>query len=400
VAKKKPKKSPKKQEWFTSLLAGEWYRGADANGRGVGVAFMGKGLYLTWERPVAEAFAELAAQKSGAYPIKIETYRLKPGLKLLDNRSAVMADIKKSLGAQPWEKIENRVFATLLAKTVQDAGYDGVIESNPADGLVIFNADNAVKITPSDKYRRNIDLSSESFRRDIRDRELEAAFLQLHYAGKVHFEILRLLAILDLVPAAEIIREQVGEDNFRKTIQLEVLDIEALEAAYPGLIKMLALTSSNMAWQLIPGVTPLPINIALVLISCMRVISNIGKYIYSFDSLAAWPTSPEYITETCQELSRELFLVLGATRKWLRDAQTPVITVIYNVLSIGGLISALLDAYCSNFADSERTPAVFKTAAEFDLLEGNLIAAKELNFFPVLRRHVITNILEWLGNPV
>lgn len=141
MAKRKSKKV-----WFESLLAGEWFRGTDAKGKGVGVAYMGSGVYLTWMRGVAEAFAKLAVDASGKGPPKIHSYHLKPGLKILDNKSALMVNIKRELGVSPWDKIDSPLFSKILAARVQEEGFDGVIDDNPADGLVIFNPENVVKV--------------------------------------------------------------------------------------------------------------------------------------------------------------------------------------------------------------------------------------------------------------
>jgi len=157
MAKKKPKKkkpalpkTPKAKpifnEWFENLLAQDWYRGSDASGKGVGLAYMGAGRYLTWMENIAEAFAVLAAEESEKYPAKVETYRLTPGLKILDNKSKLMIDIKHGLGVKPWEKIDNPIFSQILTKLVKEQGYDGVIDDNPADGLVIFDAENTIKV--------------------------------------------------------------------------------------------------------------------------------------------------------------------------------------------------------------------------------------------------------------
>lgn len=131
-------------QWFDKLLPGPWYRGIDATGKGVGVAYMGEGFYLTWSRGVAEAFAELAVQKTKKGPSKVQEYKLVLGkgrskLKLLDNRSALMSKIKRELGVEPWDKIDDPLFSQILTGRLQEEGVDGVIDSNPADGLVVFD---------------------------------------------------------------------------------------------------------------------------------------------------------------------------------------------------------------------------------------------------------------------
>jgi len=141
--KKKPSRS---KPWFQDLLAGEFYRGCDTTGRGVGVAYLGAGFYVTWDLGVAEAFAALAVDQTKKRPAKLLTYRLRPGLKLLDNHSKTMIKIKRELGVEPWDKIDSPIFANLLTFHAKNAGYDGIIDSDPYMGLVLFDAAAAIKI--------------------------------------------------------------------------------------------------------------------------------------------------------------------------------------------------------------------------------------------------------------
>lgn len=144
----------KKEEWFDYLLEDLWYRGTDAKGKGVGKAYMGFGLYLTWDRKMAEAFAHLAVEGSAPipalgtkgtkgskkHPPKLMTYYLQPNLKILDNRSKTMFKIKKLLSVNPWDKIDNPLFSRLLTHYVKEKGYDGIIDDEAADGLCLFDA--------------------------------------------------------------------------------------------------------------------------------------------------------------------------------------------------------------------------------------------------------------------
>lgn len=137
---KKKKQSKKKPvAWYARLLPGNWYRGTDSQGKGVGVAYMGEGAYLTWERGIAEAFASLAAQQSKKFPPQLFTYTITQGLNIIDARSKIMFDAKALLGVGPWDKIDDKLFSKFLTQELQAQGVDGVIDSNPADGLVIFD---------------------------------------------------------------------------------------------------------------------------------------------------------------------------------------------------------------------------------------------------------------------
>ena len=124
-----------------------FYRGTDASGRGVGTAFLGAGFYLTWDGDVAKAFAHLALDRSKKGPAKLLTYHLRPGLKLLDNHSKLMIEIKREMGVEPWDRIDSSMFSHLLTYHVKNAGYDGVIDTDPYMGLVVFDASAAIKVS-------------------------------------------------------------------------------------------------------------------------------------------------------------------------------------------------------------------------------------------------------------
>jgi len=143
--RRNPRK-PSKEQWFDILLAGEWYRGTDAKGQGVGVAVLGAGLYLTWNPMTAEAFSKLAVQKSKKRPGKLMTYRVKPGLRILDSLSKEFFAAKKSLGVNPLDQVSSPRFAIALAITIKEMGYDGVIDDEAPVGLVLFDSANAIKI--------------------------------------------------------------------------------------------------------------------------------------------------------------------------------------------------------------------------------------------------------------
>lgn len=63
---------------------------------------MGTGFYVTWDLDVAKAFAALAVEQTKKLPAKLLAYRLRPGLKLLDNHSKTMIKIKRDLGWVRW----------------------------------------------------------------------------------------------------------------------------------------------------------------------------------------------------------------------------------------------------------------------------------------------------------
>jgi len=140
---KKPKK-PKPQgllvesnaPWIEKLLRGAWYRGAGGSGKGkgTGLGLWGEGLYLTWQEGVAAFFAGRASGKG-----VVMTYTVKPGLKIMDGMGKEMVAIKEKMGVGPWDKIDDPMFARILTLEVKDLGYVGIINDNPADGLVLFD---------------------------------------------------------------------------------------------------------------------------------------------------------------------------------------------------------------------------------------------------------------------
>jgi hypothetical protein len=129
--------------WIARLLRGEWYRGTSTGGKGIGLGLWGVGLYLTWRKGMAKFFAS----RHGAAGV-VHNYRVHPGLKILDGASAEMAKIKRSLGVEPWDKIDDPFFARALTDEVKGAGYDGIINDNPADGLVLFDPKDATLLHP------------------------------------------------------------------------------------------------------------------------------------------------------------------------------------------------------------------------------------------------------------
>lgn len=125
-------------------LQGDLYRGTTtASGRGSDVGVLGAGVYLTWDRKVAKSFARLAADKRGGEPV-VRAYQLVPDLRFMHRDSPEWEDVMASFGFQPWDNVADHSFSAMLAHSIRDAGYDGVISSDPYDGLVIFDSQNVV----------------------------------------------------------------------------------------------------------------------------------------------------------------------------------------------------------------------------------------------------------------
>jgi len=116
---------------------GVFYRGVSGD-KGVGVAALGEGKYVTWDREMAEAFAKISKEEHGGTPT-VEAYKVDKDLILLDAQSKTMVDIKKSLGVKSYDKISDPMFAKALTYEIKEKGYDGVISDDKADGIVIFD---------------------------------------------------------------------------------------------------------------------------------------------------------------------------------------------------------------------------------------------------------------------
>jgi hypothetical protein len=128
---------------WTSMHArngGIFYRGVGPNSmaKGHDLQALGAGLYVTWNEAQAEAFAGPGGT--------VLRYRLPADLVMMDDRGKDMAEIKASMGFQPWEYAAGKMFARMLRMSARDRGYDGVVSDNPAMGIVVFDEDRAEEV--------------------------------------------------------------------------------------------------------------------------------------------------------------------------------------------------------------------------------------------------------------
>ena len=134
-----------KADWYAPLHSrqdGLFYRGVPPGGTGLGWGALGRGLYLTWRKGMAKAYAQGGP---------IYTYSIPPDLNLLDYSSDEVADIKRSMGFQPWEYSDDPMYAAAITFEVEELGYEGVISDNPAEGLVIFNPSSDVMVVAEER---------------------------------------------------------------------------------------------------------------------------------------------------------------------------------------------------------------------------------------------------------
>jgi len=120
---------------------GIFYRGSGKGGKGIGMGALGKGIYVTWHKGMAKAFAQ--HHKQGG---KVEAYKLKAGLKMLDSKSEFMSKVKKEMGFDSWEYTDDPAFASMITMRAKKAGFDGVVSDNLAEGIVVFDAKNVKKV--------------------------------------------------------------------------------------------------------------------------------------------------------------------------------------------------------------------------------------------------------------
>jgi len=137
VVKKNPPKSLYRNVWENNK--GIFYRGASTLG-GTGDAVLGNGMYFSWSKNMANAFANISVQMVGGSP-QVTEFKLSKNLKMLDFQSNECWKIRKNLGVQNrWDKISDPLFNKLFTADVKSLGYEGVISDDKADGLVVFDS--------------------------------------------------------------------------------------------------------------------------------------------------------------------------------------------------------------------------------------------------------------------
>jgi hypothetical protein len=131
---------------------GIFYRGTLPKGaKGPGIGALGAGTYFAWEPGIAEFFSKaIIDPRTGKTRMvkggKVESYRLPLDLQLLDAQSQIMAEIKAEMGFKPWEYAGGPMFANIIRYRVEDLGYDGVVSSKQAEGLVLFDVSKATLV--------------------------------------------------------------------------------------------------------------------------------------------------------------------------------------------------------------------------------------------------------------
>jgi hypothetical protein len=121
---------------------GIFYRGV-AGDAGMGFGEMGTGIYVSWKEGMARAFAKMSYQehKGSTGEARVIKYYLPKELKLLDWESNEAWEFRKKLGVQDrYSHVADPMYSRLLTESIKKAGYDGVISSDVATGIVIFDS--------------------------------------------------------------------------------------------------------------------------------------------------------------------------------------------------------------------------------------------------------------------
>ena len=121
---------------------GIFYRGVGKGGKGTGLGALGKGVYLTWSKGMANAFAK--RQGAGG---EVKEYKLKRSLKIVDvEADKDFADVKAEMGFGVKQFSDDTMFAGMLTMLLKDKGYDGAVSDDVATGICIFDEKNVKEV--------------------------------------------------------------------------------------------------------------------------------------------------------------------------------------------------------------------------------------------------------------
>ena len=133
-------------DWIYKKNRGVFYRGVGRSGKGTGLGALGKGVYITWDRGMAQAFAD--RQGSGG---EVKEYKLKRGLKIADAGGMgppdqAFIDAKAEMGFAPQQFSDDPMFAGMLTMMLKDKKYNGAVSDDVAIGICIFDEKNLKEI--------------------------------------------------------------------------------------------------------------------------------------------------------------------------------------------------------------------------------------------------------------
>jgi hypothetical protein len=129
-------------DWIYKKNNGVFYRGVGRSGKGTGVGALGKGVYLTWEEGMAQAFAK--RQGAGG---EVKKYKLKRGLKIVDAEADEdFAEAKAEMGFEKHQFSDDPMFAGMLTMLLKKKKYAGAVSDDVATGICIFDEKNLKEI--------------------------------------------------------------------------------------------------------------------------------------------------------------------------------------------------------------------------------------------------------------
>ena len=126
---------------------GIFYRGVGRGGKGTSVGHLGAGIYLSWDRGMASAFAK--RQGAGG---EVKGYKIKRNVKIVDAGGMTdgdkdWIDAKAEMGFSPKQHAgHDKMFANMLSSILKDKGYDGAVSDDVATGIVIFDKKNVKEV--------------------------------------------------------------------------------------------------------------------------------------------------------------------------------------------------------------------------------------------------------------
>ena len=130
-------------DWIYRKNKGIFYRGVGKGGKGTGLGALGKGVYITWDRGMAQAYAK--RQGAGG---EVKEYKLKRGLKIVDAEADKdFAEVKAEMGFARHQFSDDPMFAGMLTMMLKDKKYDGAVSDDVAIGISIFDDKNLKEIT-------------------------------------------------------------------------------------------------------------------------------------------------------------------------------------------------------------------------------------------------------------
>ena len=121
---------------------GVFYRGVGRSGKGTGLGALGKGVYITWDQGMAQAYAK--RQGAGG---EVKKYKLKRGLKIVDAEADKdFEEVKAEMGFAKHQFSDDPMFAGMLTMMLKEKKYDGAVSDDVAIGICIFDEKNLKEI--------------------------------------------------------------------------------------------------------------------------------------------------------------------------------------------------------------------------------------------------------------